>query len=85
MNIQACKYINATEIFEGLGLAWDVFINSDPNCTWGDNNRSMVTADVIYDALELSDLNVGSEERQVNLALERLKEVPQDVYIDLEN
>jgi hypothetical protein len=85
MNIQTCKYVNATEIFEGLGLAWDVFINSDPNCTWGDNNRSLVTADVIYDALELSDLNEGNEERQVNLALERLKEVPQGVYIDLEN
>jgi hypothetical protein len=85
MNIQTCKYVNATEIFDGFGLAWDVFINSDPNCTWGDNNRSLVTADVIIDALEQSDLNEGNEERQVNLVLERLKEVPQDVYIDLEN
>jgi len=85
MNIQTCKYVNGTEIFEGQGLAWDVFINSDPNCTWGDNNRSMVTADVIYDALEQSDLNVGNEERQVNLVLGRLKEVPEGVYVDLEN
>jgi hypothetical protein len=85
MNIQTCKYVNGTEIFEGLGLAWIVFINSDPNCTWGDNNRSMVTADVIYDALEQSDLNVGNEERQVNLVLGRLKEVPEGVYVDLEN
>jgi hypothetical protein len=85
MNIQTCKFVSASEIFEGLGLAWDVFINGDPDCTWGDNNRSLVTSDVIVDSLELTDLNEGNEERQVNLVLERLKEVPQDVYVDLES
>lgn len=85
MNIQTCKFVSASEIFKDLGLAWDVFINSDPQCTWGDNNRSLVTADVIYDAIEQSDLNEGNEERQVNLVLEKLKEIPQDVYVDLES
>jgi hypothetical protein len=85
MNIQTCKFVGASEIFDGLGLAWDVFINSDPDCTWGDNNRSMVTADVIVDALELSDIDEGEQERQVNAVLERLKEIPQDVYVDLES
>lgn len=85
MNIQTCKYVGAAEIFEGLDRAWDAFVNSSPDCTWGDNNRSLVTADVIVDSLELTDVDEGEEERQVNLALERLKEVPQDVYVDLEN
>jgi hypothetical protein len=85
MNIQTCKYVSSSEIFKGLERAWDVFVNSSPDCTWGDNNRSLVTADVIVDSLELTDVDEGEEELQVNLALERLKEVPQDVYVDLES
>ena len=85
MNVQTCKFVSATDVFEGHGLAWDVFINSDPKCTWGDNNRSLVTSDVIIDALELSDMNAGNEERQVNIVVERLKGLPEGVYVDLEN
>lgn len=85
MNIQTCKFVTASEVFKGFGLAWDVFINSDPNCSWGDNNRSMVTPDVIIDAMELSDLNVGNEERQVEQVAKILRELPEGVYIDLEN
>jgi hypothetical protein len=85
MNIKTCRYVEATEIFKGFGLAWDVFINSDPACTWGDNNRSMVTADVIINALEESDLNVGPEANQVKQVVKILDSLEPDVYVDLEN
>lgn len=85
MNIKTCQYVDASEIFKGFGLAWDVFINSDPNCTWGDNNRSMVTADVIINALEESDLNVGNEANQVEQVIKILDSLEPDVYVDLEN
>lgn len=85
MNIKTCRYVEATEIFKGYGLAWDVFINSDPQCTWGDNNRSMVTAEVIIYALEESDLNVGNEANQVEQVLKILDTIEPDVYVDLEN
>jgi len=85
MNIQTCKYVSGTEIFKGQKLAWEVMCNSNPRCSWGDNNRSMVTTDVIIDALEDMDVDEGEEEKQVNVVLERLREVPQDVYVDLEN
>lgn len=85
MNIKTCQYVEASEVFKGFGLAWDVFINSDPPCTWGDNNRSMVTTDVIIDALENSDMNVGSESRQVEQVVKILESLPQDMYVDLEN
>ena len=85
MKVQQCEFVPASEIFEGQGLAWDVFINSDPKCTWGDNNRSLVTPDVIIDALENSDLNAGNEEKQVNLVVHSLKNLPEGIYIDLEN
>lgn len=85
MNIKTCQYVEASEVFKGFGLAWDVFINSDPPCTWGDNNRSMVTKDVIVDALENSDLNVGPEARQVEQVVKILDSLPPDMYVDLEN
>ena len=85
MNIKTCQYVEASEVFKGFGLAWDVFINSDPSCTWGDNNRSMVTKDVIVDALENSDLNVGPEARQVEQVVKILNALPPDMYVDLEN
>lgn len=85
MNIQTCKFVSATELFKNQNLAWDAFINSDPNCTWGDNNRSLVTPDVIIDSLELTDFDAGDEEKQINVVLERLKKVPEGVYVDLEN
>jgi hypothetical protein len=84
MNIKTCKYVEASEIFKDYGLAWDVFVNSDPDCTWGDNNRSLVTADVIVDVLENSEMNVGAEENHVRMVVERLRELPDDVYVDLE-
>lgn len=85
MTIKTCKFVEASHIFKGYGLAWDVFINSDPKCTWGDNNRSLVTPDVIIDALENSDLNVGNEQKQVEFVVEKLKSVEPHTYIDLEN
>lgn len=85
MKIQTCKFVAASEVFEGFGLAWDVFVNSDPQCSWGDNNRSMVTPDVIIDAMELSDLNAGNEEKQVEQVAKILRELPEGVYVDLEN
>ena len=85
MNIKTCRYVEASEIFKGFGLDWDVFINSDPNCTWGDNNRSMVTPDVIINALEESDLNVGNEANQVEQVIKILDSLEPDVYVDLEN
>ena len=82
MNIKTCQYVEASEVFKGFGLALDVFVNSDPNCTWGNNNRSMVTPDVIIDALENSD---EEEQTQVKKVVKILKSLPQDMYVDLEN
>jgi hypothetical protein len=85
MNIKTCQYVEASEIFKGYGLAWDVFINSDPDCSWGDNNRSLVSVDVIIDNLENTDFDSGNEQRQVEQVIKILKSIPLDVYVDLEN
>jgi len=84
MDIKTCKYIAASDLFQGFNLALNVFINSDPQCTWGDNIHSMVDPDVVIDALENSDLN-KDEEHQVRLVLKRLRKLEKGVYVDLEN
>lgn len=85
MNIKTCQYVEASEVFKGFSMAWEVFIESDPKCSWGDNNRSMVTPDFIIEAMEDSDLNKGNEEKQVKQVVKILRSLPQDIYVDLEN
>lgn len=85
MDIKTCKFVEASEVFKDMDRAWEAFANSDPQCTWGGNNRSMCIGDVISDALEDIDLDEGAQEKQVRIVIERLKELGPDVYIDLEN
>jgi hypothetical protein len=85
MKTQTCQFIEGTDVFEGQSLAWNAFVDSSPNCTWGDNNRTLVTPDVIIDSLELTDFDEGEEDKQINVVLERLKSIPEGVYVDLEN
>jgi hypothetical protein len=56
MKINSCAFVAASEVFDECPLAWNLFCNSDPNCSWGDNNRTLVTGDVIRSVLELLDL-----------------------------
>lgn len=72
------EFVEASEVFNGIPLAWEEFANSDPDCSWGNNNRTLVLPDVIIDALE------ESEEPQVAVAMKRLSELG-DTYVDLEN
>lgn len=85
MKTQTCQFIEGTEVFKDQRLAWNAFVESNPNCTWGDNNRTLVTPDVIIDSLELTDFDEGIEKKQAEVVLERLKSIPEGVYVDLEN
>jgi hypothetical protein len=84
MNIKTCRYVGASEIFKGLSLAWEVFCNSNADCTWGDNNRSMVTADVIINAIEKNDMT-EAEAIEVEKAYKILDSLDPEVYVDLES
>jgi hypothetical protein len=84
MKVKHCSFVESSEVFEGCPLAHAVFANSDPQCSWGDNNRSMVTPDVIRQALDEANEVQGAackQVREVNRRLDALGEM----YIDLEN
>jgi len=85
MIVKTCEFVDASNVFKGYGLAWDLFINNDPNMTWGDNNRSMVMPERIIDALEDADAEEGVEANQVAEVIKRLKNIKPNIYVDLEN
>jgi hypothetical protein len=88
MKIKSCKFIEATEIFRDCPAAWEMFANSDPECSWGNNNRTMVTPDVIVGVIEDvydDDEFVTVEGKQVRLVFDRLEALEDHVYVDLEN
>lgn len=77
--IHVCCYIPASEFFANFPEVWEELSNSDPNFTWGDNNRSLVTVERIVQHLDASHIDYPEAFE------EHYKEyVPED-YIDLEN
>jgi len=61
MNVKSCQFVEATEVFKDCMKAYDIFCVSEPDCSWGDNNRTMVSRDVIVNAIE-SFSDVDDEE-----------------------
>jgi hypothetical protein len=86
MNIKTCRYVEATEIFKDCHLAWELFADGNPDCTWGSNNRTMVTPDVISNIIDDRLENIDeTHDKQINLVNSRLDSLEPDVYVDLEN
>jgi len=85
---KTCEFYEASDLFEDCEFAWQRFTDSDPDCSWGNNNRTLVRAVLIYDALD----RLITDEDDVNVELEmeavknRIKEqIGLDSYVDLEN
>lgn len=88
--IQTCQFVQFSDLFQGCPAAADLFSNTDPNCSWGDNNRTMVVPHFITNHLKsVADFSnrkrLTAEQRQVKTVLARLDALPADVYVDLEN
>jgi hypothetical protein len=78
--IKTVNFVDATDVFDGCRTAWSLFLEAGPDCSFGNNNRTLVTADTIIDALHECD-----EHPEVDTVLERLNELGEDFYVDLEN
>lgn len=77
------KYVQSSDVFFGYSGVCEDFSNSEPDCTWGNNNFSLVTPQTIIDALE--GLDEPTDEEGTEVVIERLKSIPEGVYVDLEN
>ena len=82
MTVYTCRYVHASDLFEGLKALWDEFNNSDPDFSWGNNNRTLVDPHSILNHL---DNSVTENEKQAETLRERVKKLSKHVYVDLEN
>lgn len=85
MIVKSCKFVEASDVFKDCGLAWNIFTASDPQCTWGDNNRTMVDKDVVYVCLNDAEADSQAEADQIDVVLSRIRQIDPHTYIDLEN
>ena len=83
MKRHTCEFVQASDVFKECHHAMEAFAESDPPCSWGENNRSLVTPEVIINALK--EIDAEDVQDEVDTVLERLKALPTDLYIDLEN
>ena len=82
--VETCSFVKASDLFKGLNDLWEQFIETNPNCTWGDNNRSLVTADLFIDHFD----SIGEyDEEQMAILRERIADLIEgdQTYVDLEN
>lgn len=86
MKIETCQYVPASDVFKDCPKAWSIFIDSDPDCSWGNNNRTLVTKEVILLAIEnyWYDEDEENEDGRGTVA-DRLESLDESVYVDLEN
>jgi hypothetical protein len=92
MKIKTVEFVEASDIFRDCPQMWEVFLNSSPDCSWGDNNRSMVTKDVIIEALEKTvdresstQMDDEASPKEIEEVFLRLDSLPENMLIDMEN
>jgi hypothetical protein len=85
---KTCEFYEASDVFEDCREAFNRFTHSEPECSWGDNHRTLVRASLIYDVLDriIDDENDVDVELEIEAVMVRIKEqIGLDSYVDLEN
>lgn len=74
-----CKFVLSSDLFRGYGKLSSQLSESEPDFTWGSNNRSLVTVEVLLNHLD----GVGVEYSKK--FAQRCREIGLQTYVDLEN
>ena len=100
MKIESQRFISLSNLFDGLDQLLEAWRDSNhEDFTFGDCQMSLVTKGAFLDdlddqeeddedALELDEEEMMEKElhdEQLDILLKRLNDLPEDVYIDLEN
>jgi len=81
MTVHTAKFVKASEVFANHRPVWDAFSESDPDFSWGNNNRTLASRDGLISALEGLDDDVPG----VKVMIDLLSTLDDETYIDLEN
>ncbi len=85
MKTYTVNYVFAADLFDTLEELWDVYSNSNPDASWGNNNLTLIAPQDIVDHLTDVVEIVGEELiKQFDLLKARVNGLADDVYVDLE-
>ncbi len=84
MKVHVAKFVLASDLFGGMDSLHEALSDSDPPFSWGDNNRSLVTAETIWRHLDGEDIGAESARQKLRRRIESLPE-QYNTYVDMEN
>lgn len=79
IKVHTCKFVKASDLFNGYRKLMVKFAESAPPFSWGDNNLSLVTVEAILHHLDNSGISYDDEFEA------RCQAVGMQTYVDLEN
>jgi hypothetical protein len=82
MKVYNSQFVLCSDLFDGLDNLLYEFCNSSPPFSWGDNNRTLVTAKAIIDHLDGSAVENATE---LETLRGRVNSVGLQMLVDLEN
>ena len=85
IKVHKCQFVLEADLFKGLDDLWREFCESEPDFTWGDNNRSLVTAKSILDHLYNTAWTNEEQLELLRLRVEKCLPEGGNTYVDLEN
>jgi hypothetical protein len=85
MEKQTCEFYLASDLFKDCPTARDLFVESGPECDWGNNNRTLVVAELIYNSLGQDDSDDIRLVEELKMVTDRIMTIGWGTYIDLEN
>lgn len=76
--LETCQFLPFSQVAQGLPPLESWLFGDDAPFSYGDNNRTLVKVSRVVDYILDKDLDTPN-------LLERLKTLPDDLYLDLEN
>ena len=91
MKIMQASFVFASELFKDCDKAWCGFVEESSDCSWGDNEHSLVMCKTIALTLKNMIESAGDDPSQsilvadIERVLGRISLLPDGTLIDLEN
>lgn len=81
----SCEFILSSDLFADFKEIAAGMAESDPDFTWGCNNRSLITITDLLNHIDNSDFDDYADEAMIEKFRNFCKEIGVDTYVDLEN
>lgn len=84
MKVETVSVANNSDLFNGYLHVWEALCNNDPDFSWGDNDRTLISIERMQRALDDIDTDDVAID-DIDAVSARLSQFDKpDIYIDLE-